>query len=316
MDVFVTGGTRVLGQPVVRLLIEKGHQVRGLARSPEAEATLRALGAEPVRANLFEPASLREAVGSADAVLHLATRIPPTNKMRQRGAWEENDRIRTEGTRNLVDAALAGRAQVFVYPSVVLVYPDCGDRWIDAASAEPAPLALTRSTLDAEAEVARFVNAGRRGVTLRMGSFYGPQAPHTQETIRYARKGIAAIVGRGDAFQSSIWVDDAASAVVTAMERAQSGVYDVVDDEPLWRAELAAAMAQAVGRKGLMRLPELLVRFMLGSQAVEVNSRSQRVSNRRFKGATDWEPTIPSAREGWPLLGRGATTPAASSAVR
>ncbi|HEY8489980.1 MAG TPA: NAD-dependent epimerase/dehydratase family protein [Dehalococcoidia bacterium] len=308
MDVFVIGGTRVLGQPVVRLLIQHGHRVRGLARSQEAAQTLRNLGAEPVTADLFDPASLRGPAGEADAVLHLATRIPPTNRMRHASAWEENDRIRREGTRHLVDAALAGRAQAFVYTGITFVYPDSGDRWIDAATVEPQARAFTRSTLDAEAEVARFAAAGRRGVSLRMGAFYGPSSPQTQEMLAYARRGFAPYPGRGSAYVSSIWVDDAAAAVVAALERAPSGVYDVVDDEPLTRDQLAAAMARAAGKRRLHRLPGLLARAMLGGDVPEVLGRSQRVSNRRFKEATGWAPTVPSAREGWRLLaGTGVT---------
>ena len=92
--VFITGGTGVLGRPVVRYLVGRGHGVRVLARRPENERTIRELGAEPVRADLFDAAAVVRAIGDADAVLHLATRIPPTSQLGQPEAWAENDRLR------------------------------------------------------------------------------------------------------------------------------------------------------------------------------------------------------------------------------
>jgi hypothetical protein len=89
VKVFVTGGTRVLGLPVVRLLVEHGHTVRTLSRTDNADQMVRALGSEPVRAHLFDPAAVRAAVGNADAVLHLATRIPSSSEMGNANIWHE-----------------------------------------------------------------------------------------------------------------------------------------------------------------------------------------------------------------------------------
>jgi len=75
-----------------------------------------------------------------------------------------------------------------------------------------------------------------------------------------ARRGIAMLVGRAGAYTSQIWVDDAGAAVVAAESRAPAGIYDVVDDEPLTRGELAGVMARAVSRRRLFALPALLVR--------------------------------------------------------
>jgi nucleoside-diphosphate-sugar epimerase len=301
VDVFVTGGSRVLGRPVVRLLRRRGHRVRALSRGPESDGILRSDGGEPVRGDLFDAASMRAAVEGCRAVLHLATRIPPIRRANVAGAWAENDRIRSEGTRVLVDAALDAGAQVLVYPSVTFVYRDAGAAWIEAGSPITSP-GITASTLVAEAEVARFGERGGRGVTLRMGAFYGPTAESARLLIATARRGLAALVGPGGAYQSSIWVEDAAAAVVAAMESAPTGVYDVVDDEPLTRRQMARALGDAIGRRHLLvRLPWPVARALGGPGAVVVG-RSQRVSNRRFREATGWAPSVPSAREGLRLL--------------
>ena len=300
MKIFVTGATRVLGNATAPLLITGGHHVSALSRSKDNMTALSHLGVEPVSADLFNVESLKRAIADCDAILHLATRIPPTMQMGKLSSWQENDRIRREGTNNLVEAALAtGNVHTFIYPSFALVYPDSGDKWIDADSTPVQPPLTLRSTLDAEATVARFAGEGRRGISLRMGLFYGPEPPSTLEQISYARKGFATFPGNSNAYLPQIWVRDAASAIVAALEPSvPSGVYDIVDDEPLPRGEVFTAMARAVGRKRLLRIPAPIMRMMLGV-VYDLMSRSLRITNRRFKQVTDWRPEVANARDGW-----------------
>ena len=300
MNVFVTGATGVLGRPVARLLLDCGHKVRALARNAGNASRLRESGVEPFEASLFDPSSLRAAVKGYDAILHLATRIPPPEEAARREAWRENDRIRTVGTRNLVDAAMAAGVSTFVYPGIAFVYPDRGSEWVDA-NTPPDPTPILQSSLDAEAEVERFIRAGKRGVVLRMGGFYGPTASSTRQMLRLARYGVAMLFGRSEAYQPLIWVEDAAVAVVDGLSKASSGIYDIVDDEPMQRRELASALAHSSGRRWLLRPPTVLLRLLAGKHAMFL-ARSQRVSNRKFKKETDWTPTVPSAREGFKLL--------------
>jgi nucleoside-diphosphate-sugar epimerase len=93
---------------------------------------IRRIGAEPVPGDLFDPSSFTTAMAGADAVLRLATRIPPATKSGKPGAWLENDCIRRDGTRNVVNAALEAGVRTLVYPSFAFVYPNSGDKWIDA----------------------------------------------------------------------------------------------------------------------------------------------------------------------------------------
>jgi nucleoside-diphosphate-sugar epimerase len=109
------------------------------------------------------------------------------------------------------------------------------------------------------------------------------------------------IFGPAKSYQPLIWVDDAALAVVDALGKAPAGTYDIVDDEPLQRRELAATLAQAVGRKWLFRPPRFLLR-LFGGKHLMLLTRSQRVSNTRFKEATGWSPTVASAKLGLKLL--------------
>jgi len=296
-----------LGRPSVTRLREAGHTVRALARSAASAAALRSAAAEPVRASLFDRPALAAAVHGADAILHLATRIAPASSARRAGAWRANDRIRADGTRNLVDAALTEGAGVIVYPSFAPVYADGGARWLSVGD-PVAPTAVLRSTLLAEEEVARFVAAGGRGVVLRMAGVYGTYSAATRDVLALARRGLSAFAGPSGAYQSLVWDEDAAAALVAAaVTPAAIGAYDVADDEPLTRARLAEVLGAVVGR-AVHRPPTWLARAALGS-GMEFLLRSQRVSHLAFTEATGWLPQVRSAAEGLPRAG-AALSPA------
>jgi nucleoside-diphosphate-sugar epimerase len=299
MKIFITGATGVLGRHVVPQLVQSEHQVRGLARSEGNVALLRSLGAEPLRVDPFDLAALTRAVEGCDAILHLATKIPSTMNLGKRSAWVETDHLRREGTRNVVDAALTQHVQTVIYPSICFAYADSGAQWIDATNVQPVVGDYYATTFDAEHEVQRFTDAGGQGVTLRMGFFYGPESPQSQDQLRFARWGIASVGGRPDVYHPFVVIADAARAIVAALEHAPTGIYDIVEDEPPTTAEINAAMAKAVGRRHLRSLPEVLVQMMTGREIMSVMSRSQRVSNRRFKDATGWSPRYSTTGGAW-----------------
>ena len=303
----------MLGNAVVPRLNAAGHAVHALSHSDANDVRLHNLGAQATQADLFDATSLQRVLDGCEAILHLATRIAPTAKMAIRASWYENDHIRREGTRNLVEAALAvGGIHTFIYPSYAFVYPDSGDKWIDAETTVPQPTQTQESTLDAEVAVANF-GEERRGISLRMASLYGLESPATREQLAYARKGIAALPGLGDAYLPQVTVHDGANAIVTALVcPIPSGVYDVADDDPLTRDEDFAAMAEAVGRRRLRQLPTPVMRMLTGV-VFDTMSRSLRVSNRRFKEASGWRPLTPNARVGWERIGESTKVDAAPS---
>src|SRR5688500_10061771 len=130
MNVFIAGATGVLGRRVVRKLVQEGHRVVGLARNAANESQLIGLGAEPRSGDLFNAKQLARITAGCDAILHLATATP--KRMPARASdWKLNDRIRTEGTRALVAAALENNVKLFLAQSVVYIYGDQGGAWID-----------------------------------------------------------------------------------------------------------------------------------------------------------------------------------------
>jgi nucleoside-diphosphate-sugar epimerase len=171
------------------------------------------------------------------------------------------------------------------------VYDDGGARWIDEQWPQrPAP--YNRTVLDAERAAARFAAGGGAGVVLRFAGFYGPD-PFLRDMLDVVRRGWAPLPGPAGAYWSSVSHDDAAAAVLAALD-VPAGAYNVCDDEPLTRREWADALAQGAGRPRLM--PGWLA--AVGGATMELLSRSQRMTNGKLKGASGWAPRWRSARAG------------------
>src|SRR5688500_1375206 len=298
MRIFVTGATGVIGRRVVPLLVAAGHEVTAVARSAERGANLAKQGARPLGVNLFDPSDVRVAVEGHDTLINLATHIPPSSKAFLPRAWRENDRIRREVSRNLVDAGFAAGASRMIQESFIGLYPDHGEDWI-TEDLEPQPARHVRSTLDAEHQAQRFAESGGTGVVLRFAYFYAHDTSYTIQTVAYARKRIAATFGRPDGFISSIHLDDAAAAVVSAL-KIPPGTYNVGDDEPVRRRAWFDSLARALGAPP-PRLPPAWITGLFGSTGRTV-ARSQRMSNAKFKRASGWVPRYPSVVAGWPSV--------------
>src|SRR5215218_2281631 len=197
MRLLITGGTGVLGRAFRPLAESAGHEFA----MPKHEEL-----------DLFDPSAVADAVRGADGVLHLATRIRSLEQISNPDAWRENDRLRTDASRILVDAAIAAGAEVYVQPTVTFVYP------ADCQASEDTPvgevLPILRSALAAERQAERFARAGGRGVVLRLGLLDGPGTWFDQPM--------------GD-FGATLHVSDAGRALLSALSL-PSGIYNVCRD--------------------------------------------------------------------------------------
>lgn len=196
VHILVTGGSGVLGRMSTPIMRERGHEL---------------LTPSSAELDLFDPAQVGAAVDDVEAVLHLASRIPPHDRMRTPGAWDVNDRLRDVATRLIVDAALAGTTTLVVVPTVAFVYPPGPAD--ESTSVVDVPYFL-RSALTAERHLRGFTEAGRRGVALRLGSLYGPGAATSTPSTRY---------------DAHLETRDAGEAIAAALI-CPGGVYNVVED--------------------------------------------------------------------------------------
>ena len=311
--ILVMGATGILGRRVVPLLLARGHAVTAVGRSRERLARLGQQGATVTTVDMFDAAAVARVVRGHAVLVNLATHVPGTDaRMLLRGAWREMDRIRREGSAILAEAAIAAGAERVVQESFALTYPDRGDAWVDEA-VRPEPAKYNRSALDAEASAHRVTAAGSTGIALRFALLYGgAEDAFTRDLLRMARRGWLPMLGAPGAYLPMVTHDDAARAVVAALD-APAGTYNVVDDEPLTRAQFADAIG-ALLAVPTPRLPPRWLASLAGSIG-DTLSRSLRLSNRALCEATGGRPVYPSARSGWRAAAQAIATTAATRFV-
>ena len=240
----------------------------------------------------------------AEVVVHELTALPERLDFRREDLYAATNRCRSEGTRNLLDAARAAGARRFVSQSIAFAYRPEGARvktedepLLDAApggfgSAMAALREMESSVLGAE---------GIEGLVLRYGFFYGPGTYYASDgsTVADVRRRRMPIVGKGSGVFSFIHVDDAADATVAAVERGAPGIYNVTDDEPAPMSEWVPVLAQAAGAKRPLRVPAWAARLIAGKSATNFALELRGASNEKAKRELGWEPAHPSWRTGF-----------------
>ncbi|MFL5352461.1 NAD-dependent epimerase/dehydratase family protein [Archangium sp.] len=316
MRIFVAGATGAMGVPLVKRLVAAGHQVTGLTRSESKRPLLESLGATVAVADVFEAGRLGTVLREArpEVVVHLLTALPKTGPMRA-ADLEGTNRLRTEGTKNLVEAASSAGARRLVAESIVLVYGY--DNSGSAPLTEEHPLARTaprpwlQSTVDAglvlEETVLSAARAGRlEGLVLRYGFIYGAGAGSTDGMVDRVKKRRMPLLGDGSGVWSWIHIDDAASATLAAIERGRSGeIYNVVDDEPVTWRDYLTHFAQVLGAPRPFQAPLWLVRLVSPYAALSLSNLLP-VSNAKARRELGWRPEYPTYREGLATLASGA----------
>jgi len=306
MRVFLAGASGVIGRPLVRMLLAEGHEVTGMTRTPGKIPELRAMGAEAVLADALDPAAVADAMQQArpEAVIHQLTSIPQRIDPRRIARdFAINDRLRSEGTRNLVRAARAAGAGRILAQSIAFAYapgpPGTVHRESDPLFLDsPEPFRRSVHALqDLERET-----LGAEGLVLRYGYFYGPGSAisaHGSMGQDIARRRMP-LLGGGAGVWSFIHVQDAAAATLAALTRGASGRYNIVDDDPAPVSQWLPALAEALGARRPRRVPALVARPLAGSYGVSMMTRAQGASNELAKQELGWRPQHSSWREGFP----------------
>jgi nucleoside-diphosphate-sugar epimerase len=217
MKVFLAGATGVIGRRLVVLLRKAGHEVVGTTRSETKAAALQALGATAAVVDVYDAQKLKLAVYAAqpDVIIHQLTDLPQDPAKLAAGR-EANARLRMEGTRNLVDAALASGVRRIIAQSIAFAYaprqgPLTEDHPLDPSQTGVSALeqAVTRTD-------------GIDGIVLRYGRLYGP--------------GTWTDVAKGP---GPLHVDAAAQAALLALTQGQLGIYNIAEDDGAVSSEKA-----------------------------------------------------------------------------
>ena len=300
MRVFVAGASGAIGSRVVPQLIERGHEVTGTFRSSGNDARLRTLGADPVALDLLDADAVRMTVLAAepDAIVHQATALATARFTRNLDrTFEETNRLRTEGTDNLLAVAHETGISRFVAQSFASMRNarEGGPVKTEDDPLDPTPVKGTRETNAAMRHLEEAVT-GAGGIALRYGGFYGADNDGLVEPVR---KRQFPIVGDGGGYFSFVHLDDAAAATVLALEHEGAAIYNIVDDEPAPVCDWLPVLAKTLGAKPPRHFPVWLARLFAGEGAVMMGTSSRGASNARAKRELGWTPRYPSWRQGF-----------------
>jgi nucleoside-diphosphate-sugar epimerase len=293
MRVFVAGGSGTIGAPLVRSLVQAGHQVTATTRSHGKQDMLRALGATPVVVDALDADALAVAVRSASPthVIHQLTALPKAGPRRASDLVPTN-RLRDEGTRNLIRAAIAARATRVIGGSFALA---------GSASAAVGPgIHAAGAAVDSmESQITNAARAGSiEGIVLRYGLFYGAGSASTEELVHLVRRRLAPAIWHDRGLLPYIHLTDAVTATIAALDRGRSGeTYDVVDDRAVSFSDMVRAMAAAVGAPQPFTVPAWLPRLVMPYFARVIAIRMP-LSNAKAAAELGWRPRYPTIHEG------------------
>ncbi len=306
MRVLVAGASGALGSPLTRALLAGGHEVLGLARSPESMDHLTRLGAYPILANVMDRDDLLRAVKrvQADAVIHALTALKKT-PLRHQDMYATNA-LREVGTTNLLAVAREVGARRLLVESMIMGY-GYGD-WGNWVITEDCPFAPAGSSRQLERHLAGFRSLEEQiweatragwieGISLRYGAFYGPDS--LVPILAILRRRSLPLPDGGRPITAWIYLEDAASAMVAALERGKAGeAYNIVDDEPVRNKDFFTFLCQQAHLPKPFSLPSWMMR-PLAPYATDFFSTSMRVSNAKAISELGWRPVVaPTYREG------------------
>ncbi len=315
MKVFVAGATGAIGRALVPQLVERGHEVVGMTSNASKQDLVRGLGARPVVADALDPDAVAQAVASSEpeVIVHELTALSGPMSIREARHPERSagitttNRLRIEGTDHLLAAGRAVGARRLVAQSFgAFRFARVGGPVLtedDPVQSDGSGIA--QPGIEAMNYLERAVTSvdWGDGLALRYGGFYGPGT-----TISLAadaaiagpvRKRRFPIIGHGGGVFSHVHVNDAASATVVAVERGESGIYNIVDDEPAPVREWLPVLASALGAKPPRRIPRWLGGLAAGPFVTAMMTESRGSSNAKAKRELGWQPGYPSWRVGF-----------------
>jgi nucleoside-diphosphate-sugar epimerase len=280
MKIFLAGASGVVGRSLIPLLTAQGHTVSGATRDPKKADLLRSLGAQPVVVDVYDRDGLFAAVMAArpDAVINQLTDLTRLD-------FAATARVRTEGSRNLVDAAQASGVRRMVTQSFwgvyvpgdgladeeTRLYVDAPEPWDGVAR----PIAIMEQTAGELPE----------SVVLRYGLFYGPGTAfdldgRTAERVRQGQ------MPANENVVSFLHIEDAAISAQQALGW-PAGTYNIADDEPAaasdWLPHYATEIGAPPPPRAAGRDPLL----------------SRGVSSQKARREQGWTPRHPSWRAGF-----------------
>ncbi|HTZ43004.1 MAG TPA: NAD(P)-dependent oxidoreductase [Jatrophihabitans sp.] len=304
MRVLVAGATGVIGRQLTPLLASVGHEVFAFSRPGKPGSAVEDLGARAVVGDLLDANGVAQAVRNLrpEAVVHMATAIPAQiNPRKMASDFAMTNRLRTEGTRNLLAAAHEVGVQRVISQGLAYAYDPNGN----GLANEDAPLWLNppkqfAPVLDALRELEQQTTTAG-GLVLRFGHLYGPGSIYAADGsfTQQVRAGKVPLVGGGTSVFSFTHAHDAATAVVAALDKDVTGVLNIVDDEPSPMSVWLPEFADLLGAKKPKAAPAFMAKMAVGEWGVAFMTRLRGADGARAQLTLDWKPRYGSWRTGF-----------------
>src|SRR5215469_2293355 len=308
MRIFIAGATGVLGRNLIPRLLERGHNVVGTSSKKERLQELERMGSEAILMNGLDRDSVLRAVTAAraDVVVNQMTALANVQSYRNFDKeFEPTNRLRSEGTAYLLEAAQQNKVQKIVVQSFA--------GWPLQASSAIANPEETPYARDLPARMKNSHRAIRQmeemvlssqspvGVVLRYGFFYGPETSFDPKSsmLEVVRKGKFPVIGEGNGIWSFIHVEDAAEATRIAIEDAPAGAYHITDDHPAAVSEWLPGLAGLLGAKQPKRIPVWLGKLFAGESTVFMTTRMRGAANDKARRVLQWKPNYADWRQGF-----------------
>src|SRR5690625_5096439 len=296
MRILIAGASGVIGRQLIPQLTAVGHQVTGLARSAGTVE-----GVEVIAVDALNHAEVAAALERAapEAIIHLLTAISgQINPKRIDQDFAMTNRLRTEGTAHLLDAARATGVRRIIAQGLGYAYDPHGaglaDESVPLWRNPPRTFAPVLAALQQMEAAVQEV----RGTVLRFGHLYGPGSSYAADGsfVRQVRARQVPIVGGGTATFSFTHSRDAAAAIVAALEAPAPGIFNIVDDDPATMGRWLPVLADRLGAPAPRSVPTFLARAAVGGWGVAFMTQLRGADNARAKDVLGWQPEVPSWR--------------------
>jgi nucleoside-diphosphate-sugar epimerase len=277
-------GCGYVGLPLGAELVQRGHTVFGLRRTPAAATALQAAGITPCLADITQSSDLRRLPAPFDWVVN-------TVASSRGGGADDYQRVYLQGTQNLVEWLAAAAPRKFVYTSSTGVYGQQDGSLVKETSPTEPAVATAQVLVETEKVLGEVAKRGFPAVILRVAGIYGPDRGHL---FKQYLQNEARIPGDGLRWLNMIHRDDVIGAILTALAHGRPGeIYNAVDDEPVALIHFYRWLSETLGKW----MPPFGPEETDGGRKRGLTNK--RVSNRRLKMELGYRFKYPTFRQGY-----------------
>jgi nucleoside-diphosphate-sugar epimerase len=297
MKVFIIGGTGLVGSYLLPLLLKKGHEVYALTRSDSKIDKINKLGAKGILGDIRMPESFtRSLPQDIDMIVLLAM---PSVQPGKRMTPKRKSALRSETNdffRNSMELATQFNIPIILPSGTSFNTTD--DEVADETWAVQR-IGLTEIGADTDEMVNNAIKSGQpKVVQLLYGKIYG-NGGLFRFMYRMMERGRGNIIGKGDNCIPNIHANDAASAIVQAIEKLPIGEkFIIADDCAVTQHDFTCYMAELMGKKKPGHIPLFIIKGILGKDFMSVVTMNCKVSNEKAKRLLDWQPKYPTYKKG------------------